>query len=60
MKRLKKWVKVVLKLMVIMIMIITIKDMFTKQEVIVSEGTSYTCNGNFLFKICGGVDDASR
>ena len=36
--------------------IITIKDLFTRKEVIITEGKNYTCNGNFLIQVCAGKD----
>ena len=58
--RLKKWVKVVLYLICIIVIVITIKDMFTKKEVVITEGKNYTCNGNFILKVCSGSDYDAR
>jgi len=52
--RLKRWVKVVLKLIMVMVMVITIKDLITQKEVVNSNSDNYTCNGNFIFKVCSG------
>ena len=54
--KLKKWVKVVIYLVIVITFIITIKDLFTKKEVIITEGKNYTCNGNFLIQVCRGKD----
>ena len=58
--RLKRWVKVAIYLLIIFILIIIIKDLFTKKEVIITEGKNYTCNGNFILQVCNGVDYDAR
>ena len=58
--RLKKWVKVVLIILVIIVATITIKDLFIKKETIIVEGKNYTCSGNRLLRVCGGRDYDAR
>lgn len=58
--RLKKWVKVMIYLIIVITIIIIIKDLFTRKEVIITEGKNYTCNGNFLLKVCSGTDYDAR
>lgn len=54
--RLKKWVKVIIYLVIVITIIITIKDLFTKKEVIITEGKNYTCVGNKILQVCSGKD----
>lgn len=54
--RLKRWVKVMLYIIIVITIIITIKDLFTRKEIIITEGKNYTCNGNFLIQVCAGID----
>ena len=59
-KKLKRWVKVVLYFIIVITIIIILKDLFTKKEVIITEGKNYTCHGNFIFQVCGGIDYDER
>lgn len=50
---LKKWVKVVIYLIVFTLLIITIKDMLTKRIEVNEEGKHYTCYGSII-QVCSG------
>lgn len=50
---LKRWVKVVLYLIIFTLLIITIKDMLTKKTVVNEEGKHYVCYGSII-QVCSG------
>lgn len=52
--KIKKWVKVVLYFIIVIAIVIILKDLFTKKEIIITEGKNYTCHGNFIFQVCSG------
>ena len=51
--KLKRWVKVILYLLVIVLLIISIKDIFTKKTIVNEVGKHYICYGSFI-QICNG------
>ena len=53
--KLRKWVKVVLVGLVILLLTIIIKDMITKKTIVISEGKNYTCYGSIV-QVCNGID----
>ena len=57
--RLKKWVKVVLIFILLIITSIIIKDMFTVKTVVRTTGKNYTCYGKYL-QVCSGRDYDAR
>lgn len=52
--RLKKWVKVILNMIFIILLIYIIVSLFTKKEVIITEGKNYTCYGSKILQVCSG------
>ena len=53
--RLRRWVKVVINILIIIILMIIIKDLFKKKEVIITEGKNYICYGSII-QVCAGED----
>ena len=53
--RLRKWVKVVLYFLFLIIVILIIKNMFTNKITVITEAKNYTCYGTIV-KVCRGDD----
>lgn len=53
--KLRRWVKVVLFIIGIMLLFYIIISLFTKKTVIITESENYTCRGSYLFQVCSGV-----
>lgn len=53
--KLKRWVKVVINFLVLILLIYIIVSLFTKKTVVITEGKNYTCHGSYLFQVCSGT-----
>ena len=53
--KLKRWVKVVIYIMILIILSYIIISFFNKKEVIITEGKNYTCYGAKIFQVCSGT-----
>lgn len=53
--KLKRWVRVVIYIIVLIILSYIIISFFNKKEVIITEGKNYTCHGSKLLQVCSGT-----
>ena len=53
--KLKRWVKVVIYIIILIILSYIIISFFNKKEVIITEGKNYTCYGSKLLQVCSGT-----
>ena len=53
--KLKKWVKVVLYVLLLILLSYIIVSLFKTKEVIITEGKNYTCYGSKLLQVCHGI-----
>lgn len=51
--RLRKWVKVALYFLLLIVLTITVRDLFTKKTIVNDIGKHYVCYGS-LIQICSG------
>ena len=51
--KLRKWVKVILSLLLVALITISIRDIFTKKIIVNEVGKHYVCYGS-LIQICNG------
>lgn len=58
--KLKRWVKVVLYVLLLILFSYIIISLFKTKETVITEGKNYTCYGSKLFQICRGVDYDAR
>ena len=58
--KLRRWVKVVIFIIGIMLLSYIIVSLFTKKTVVITEGKNYTCHGSIIFQVCSGVDYDAR
>lgn len=54
--KLKRWVLVVIHLILVIMLIYTILSLFTTKTTVITEGKNYTCYGSKIFQVCNGVD----
>ena len=52
--KLKRWVLVVIHLILVIMFIYVIVCMFTKKITVITEGKNYTCYGSSIFQVCAG------
>lgn len=60
MKKLKRWVKVVLYILFLILLSYIIISLFTNKTVTITEGKNYTCYGSKILQVCSGVDYDAR
>lgn len=53
--KLKRWVKVALYVLFLILLSYIIVSLFKTKETIITEGKNYTCYGSKLFQVCHGV-----
>lgn len=53
--KLRRWVKVAMFIIGIMLLFYIILSLFTKKTVIITEGKNYTCHGSFILQVCSGT-----
>ena len=58
--KLKRWVKVALFILLMILLSYIIISLFKTKETIITEGKNYTCYGSKLFQVCNGVDYDAR
>ena len=58
--KLKRWVKVVLYVLFLILLSYIIISLFKTKETVITEGKHYTCYGSKLFQVCSGVDYDAR
>lgn len=54
--KLRRWVKVAIFIIGIMLLFYIIVSLFTKKTVIITEGKNYTCHGSSIFQVCSGIN----
>lgn len=53
--KLRRWVKVLLFFILIIVLVVSIKDIFTKKTIIKEKGKDYICYGSII-ELCHGVN----
>lgn len=53
--KLRRWVKVAIFIIGIMLLFYILISLFTKKTVIITESENYTCHGSYLFQVCSGT-----
>ena len=52
--KLRNWVKVAVKILMLLLIFYIISSLFIEKEVVISEGKNYTCYGSKLLQVCNG------
>lgn len=52
--KLRKWVKVVLLVLFLLLIVYVIISLFTRKEVVQEYGKNYTCHGSIILQVCYG------
>lgn len=52
--KLKKWVLVTLRIILIVVALYVLVSLFTKKTVVITESENYTCYGSFILQVCSG------
>lgn len=53
--KLRKWVRVLIVIIFLLLLFIIVKDIFTRKTITITEGKKYTCYGSIV-KVCNGIN----